>query len=697
MSGWSGYGDEIEKYKVAQSIVERQELAIRPTAMYHATGVDNRNYSTYELGQSIFQVPFYALGKIVGNFFPQPDVNWIGLLFVGLANPLLTALTCLAFYHTGLALGYRARVALVLTLALGLGTIIWPYSRGLTREPLLTFLILLCFYTTCRFAKTNHARWLALAGLLTGYLVFTKFLQAIVIPFFLINLLIAVYQTLPAPNRTAGRASIAMLRAMGLYFSPILVFLIAQGLFSWLRFGSLTQGLSGLRLSILADPTIFFEKSNPLAMLHRLLFSPDKSIFVYSPLTLLFGATWWAWFKKQGSPAFLALGLILSALLVAILRFDGDGGSWWGPRYVVQIIPLLILPLGMLDTPTFSNRVWKITFGALVVIGVLVQLVGVLTSDRAYLDATGNNSSLLGQIDFLRHGALDSLILYLSPNLTTLQINPFGILLIALAVGLGMALVRQRDAASYSAKSNAGVLAILLAMTALAFIGWVVAPYQNILAGKGNTRFIAAENFLADQRPCEATGLYVSALELPLTFQRQAIERYQQLAPRAPGKPIPIDDPMRWIDIAGDAHIENDPLNGIGDAPALRFQSAPTERAITATITSGPIAAQPNTRYELAGWVKSASIYGTGSGGVSIFEDNGNWGNPQTVDILNIDETHGWQPFRQTITTTATTQRFFVKIGLFNTWGTLWVDGIQLTQVDNSLINPPVAELACQK
>ena len=67
---------------------------------------------------------------------------------------------------------------------------------------------------------------------------------------------------------------------------------------------------------------------------------------------------------------------------------------------------------------------------------------------------------------------------------------------------------------------------------------------------------------------------------------------------------------------------------------------------------------------------------------VTVFEDDGDWGSGRSIDIQSMDETHGWQPFRETLTTLATTRRLFVKTGLYKTFGTLWADGIRLVQVD---------------
>ena len=189
--------------------------------------------------------------------------------------------------------------------------------------------------------------------------------------------------------------------------------------------------------------------------------------------------------------------------------------------------------------------------------------------------------------------------------------------------------------------------------------------------------------------------MYIAALEWNPTHQPQAIERLKQLMPRAPGQLMPIEDSSQWLDLTGNAQIKNDLVEATGDTPSMQF-SAPPDQDASALITSSPISVQPNTLFEISGWVKSSSIYGSGYGVVTVFEDDGNWGHGRTTDLISVDETHGWLPFRVTLTTLPTTQRLFVRQGLFNTFGTFWVDGIHLVQVAPQVVTPLVKLPPCK-
>jgi hypothetical protein len=691
MSGAIHYGDEMEKYRVAQSIIERGDFTFRPTAQRNVIGISGRTVSGYELGQTLIEVPFYVLGKLAYTIFPVTDSNWLTMLWVGLLNPVITALVLVLFFKTARLLDFRFTVSFGLALVLGLSTIIFPYSRSFTREPLLTLFLLLALYTSFQFSKTFAQRWLLLTGLTLGYLVFTKFIHGVVIPVFLLYLLIVISQREQQRGTSTAQTWTAILRGVLVVISPGILFLIAQMLYAFVRFGNLTSGLGGLPSNPIDVIIRLLPLATPLEATLGLLFSLDKSIFLYSPPIILGLVGWWRWWRIQPREALFALALVLVEFIPVTWRWDWAGGTWWGPRYLVQITPLLVLPLGFLfDSNRPAQKKWLWMLSGLAVIGFPIQVVGALVNDRDYLDVTGLGSTLLGQVGFLSRGAFDSLVLYLSPEGFPVRINPFGILLIAVILFLAGLIVvrwRQGEEAYASWRANGVFLTGILLIEAFGFITWIVAPYSQVVAIKGDTRYVAANNFLAEGKQCEAIGFYAQALARETHYQAQAAARLEQLWQPAQGKRIPISNPTMWIDAEGEASFEEDSAITITGNGSFRF-FAPADKDASVSIAPAPLPAVPNAAYELSGWVKSLAIYGSGYGFVSIFEDDGNWGKGRTTDVRAMDETSGWQLFRKTITTLPTTRRLFVKMGLYKTYGTFWVDGIQLIKVDPNLPQP---------
>jgi len=699
MSGTIQYGDEVEKYRVAQSLVERHDFSFRPTAMRNQVGIGGRTYSIYELGQTVVEAPLYALGRLIYALFPTPDVNWMTMLFVGFLNPLLTALTGVLLFHTCASLGFQRRTSLILALVFGLATIALPYSRSFTREPLLGFLILLTFYAVNAFSKSQNERWLIIAGASAGFLVFSKFIQGAVIPFFVLYSLTTIYLAQKRVGADARSIVFAVAKGVVLFGLPAILFLGLQSIYALMRFGTFYSGIAGTRDNPFLEILAHLAVSQPAEIGRQVFFTAEKSLFLYSPPAVLSLIGWVAWVRRKPKEALLVLSLILLTVVSVLARSDGHGGSWWGPRYLVQITPLLIIPIGALLelSRQVARRFWV---GALVLlsgIGFVVSAIGALTSDRDYLDITGKGTTLLGQIDFLRHGVFDSLVLSLSPTGFPLQINPYGVVLLAVIVTLGAWIVVQLRSSDVplpaSPRHSVALLVFILAIEFAALITWIVAPYPQVLAAKGNTRFVAANNLLAEGRMCEARALYVMALDRGTTYQREAVAQLNDLVPHAPGIAISADDLVKHVEMPDNASVSVDERITVSGEGSFKA-SVPGEKDAIVIATSDPIPALPDTVYELAGWMKTENIYGAGYGVITLYEDDGNWGNGRTTDLASLDETHGWQPFRARLTTLATTKRVIVKASLWKTFGTVWVDGLVLGPAPASL--PAGATPRCQ-
>lgn len=699
MSGTIQFGDEIEKYRVAQSIVDRHDFSIRPTAERNITGTSGQTYSVYELGQTILEIPVYVLGRMVDYFFPLTDSNYITMLVVGLFNPIVTALTCVLLFKTGLSLGFGYRTCLALSVLFGLATIAWPYTKGFTREPLLAFLVLLSFYTVQRFRQTDGLRWLLAAGSVAGYLVFSKFIQAAIVPVLLMFIAAIIWQHGRETRADSKKAALNILYGLGIFLAPSIMFLAAQSSYALVRYGTIYSGIGGTKVNPFELIWFFFSTSTPVAATVGLLFSGEKSIFLYSPPIVLSLLAGFLWFKRDKIASLLALTLVAVEFASSIARLGWDGGNWWGPRYVVQTTPLLILTLGALEyTGAAVQRVWKVLLALLFAFGVLVQLVGAFSNDRDYLDITGKGTYLAGQIDFLLHRAIESLVIYLSPAGFPVQFNPFGILLILIAALLGAWLFwRYRNTGPYqpgSALVGLGVAALVLPVEFGAFIIWMVAPYPQVLAAQANTKFVAANSFLADGRKCEAAALYSIAIERGTTYQRDAVARLDELLPRPRGTRISAGDLMAEQEKSGDALIEEDGTVTISGEGSFEVSAADgTDVIARGNIT--PIPAQPNTTYEVLGWIKTENIYGEGFGSLTVSEDDGAYRHIRATDIVLMDETRGWNRFQKTLTTLPTTQRLFIAAGLWKTYGTVWIDGLRVAQIAKD--NPASAEVqACK-
>jgi hypothetical protein len=693
MAGRIQYGDEIEKYRVAQSIVDRGQFSFRPTAMRNNVGTGGQTYSIYELGQSIAEVPFYVLGKWLNSFAPLPDVNDRGDLVVGLMNPLVTALTVVLLFESCRWLGYPHRTSLALALVFGLATIAFPYAKGFTREPLLALFLLLSFYAVLRFQKTPRYRWLLIAGIALGALVFTKLIQGAAIPIILVYLWVLIFQNEKSAAPNLRRIVGEMTQASVILLLPFILFMGLQSLYALARFGTIYSGIGGTKFNPIDWILFLLPRSQPLTALAGLTVSPVKSLFLYSPPALLFLVACYRWWRADRKMALLFLALVGAAFGTALARPDWDGGTWWGPRYLVQITPFLILPLGILESARNpARRIWNLLLGTLLGFGWLVQMVGASGNARDYLDITGNWITFAGQIDFLRHAALDSLIIYLSPQGFPLQVNPYGIVLLLIIVALGAWIIarwRHPSESASSPRSGLAVAAIILLAEFAAFVAWIVVPYPEVLSAQANTQFVAANAFRADGRACEAIALYQIAIERGTAYQQQAVARLNQLAPLPRGTPVDASALLAQQEKTGSGFVQVDGTTTVTGHGSLMASSANGDDVI-ARGHADPLPVLPNTTYEVSGWIKTVNVYGAGFGSVTVSEDDGAYHHIRATDVAIQDESRGWTRFHKTLTTLPTTHRLFVAAGLWKSFGTVWADGLQIAQITKD--NPASAD-----
>src|SRR6266480_554141 len=114
--------DGMIRYAVTQSLVERgaSDLPSDLGTRWGIKGQDGHYYTKYGLGQSLLAIPFFLVGKWLGN--PK--------FFISLLGPLVAALVCLGLFFFALRLGYSLKTALSLCLLAGLCTQIWPESKS---------------------------------------------------------------------------------------------------------------------------------------------------------------------------------------------------------------------------------------------------------------------------------------------------------------------------------------------------------------------------------------------------------------------------------------------------------------------------------------------------------------------------------------------------------------------------------------
>ncbi|MBI5564946.1 MAG: hypothetical protein HY870_08630 [Chloroflexi bacterium] len=350
-------------------------------------GRDGQLYPQFAPGQSLVAIPLYLIGRLFGGA-PSLSAVLLTRFTTSLFNPILIALTGWLLALFAARLNFSPRLSMAVGLAYALGSMALPYTRTYFGEPLIAFMIVLAAYALYRVKaeridRVDIDRWLLVSGSALAIAIFARERSAIMVPAFLIYTASII-----------GREW----RRWVLWLLPTAIVGLLIGLMNWSRYGSpLIFGFSALQHTTFNTPL--------LLGLYGLLLSPGKGLLFYNPIV-------WAgliglvsmWRRRRAEAVLLILIIVAEIGFFAVYEF-WTGGWNWGPRYILPIVPLLILAAGawVQANPT---RVRRASVGALIVIGVAVNLPAVVVDHSRYLVEFGErdpgqylNRSILNMAD----------------------------------------------------------------------------------------------------------------------------------------------------------------------------------------------------------------------------------------------------------------------------------------------------------
>jgi len=384
MGGHLDSPDEELMFQVTRSLAERGSLDIGSTASPEhlaLAGLDGRTYTPYGPVSSVLSVPFYALGQGMAALLPHRYSEVVLRFAIGLRDPLVSALECVLVYVLALELGFGLSVAALVSLAFGASTLVWPFAKYSWSEPVTGACLLLSVIAARRAVRSEGLGWSALSGLAVGLAIGSKIATGVVLPALLLYLVGAGHGTLGQRLRRAVPfGAILLLPMLGL------------ALLNLARFGNPLE--TGYHLDAVID------LGRPIGMA-GLLLSPDKSVFLYAPIAVLGVVGLGVLARRWPWEAGLFVLLVASHVLVYGTLAIWHGDAAWGPRYLVPVVPYLVVPAGAALAWTHGQTrrlAWR-SGAVLVALGVLVNLGGVLVDQRVsfvtLLNAAGGNLAVM--------------------------------------------------------------------------------------------------------------------------------------------------------------------------------------------------------------------------------------------------------------------------------------------------------------
>jgi hypothetical protein len=357
MSREIAWGDARPVYEVAQSIVSGQGFAVQTRWPSDARpGRGGQFYAPQPLLPSLLHVPGAALRVGLAHFKVSPEISRIfDSLACHLAGSFLGALVVWLFFRLCLRHGASLRVAAFAATLLAGGSMVWVYARSPFTEIAQVTCFTGFFSELSQLLKRLDGRRALAAGLWAGMLVNTKYLYALSLPGACLVVVVVHWRSLRPLVRSLLLAGLGLLPG----------FLMAL-FYNYIRFGSVSKtgytGLAGVMVE------------NVLLSTWGFLFSPGKSIFLYSP-PLLLALLGLPRFWRAHPRVVIAMLLTILPLVLFYGSFPSWPGDWaWGPRYLVFALPVLLLPaVSFLSTMRWPRR----SLAALVLAaGIFVQVLG---------------------------------------------------------------------------------------------------------------------------------------------------------------------------------------------------------------------------------------------------------------------------------------------------------------------------------
>jgi hypothetical protein len=382
--GYIDISDGQTMFAVTESIVEDRDFSISPE-LGGEPGVLGQHYSKYGIAWSALAVPFYILGNALDTAVPAMGGR-MAVFLVSMINLLITVLTCLILLRFCRALGFSSGTAALVTLAYGFGTMAWHYALKPFSEPLVALGLLSSSYLLYR-DREEPSHWRPLiAGTCMALAITAKTSALIFVPPMMLYAL--------PDQQGSWRARIRL--GVVPFLLAVSVGIVAVGAYNYLRFGNWLEtgyGLEGAGTGFVRSWDRFFYA------LYGFLLSPGKSVFLYNPVLLASFLLLPRFARHHPREGFLILSCsVLVLVFHSNLIISWYGGWSWGPRFLLPVFPLALLPIAAVQraapgTDARPIRLKRLILGTLA-ISIAVQILAIAVSPRRFYHEYGNIQDL---------------------------------------------------------------------------------------------------------------------------------------------------------------------------------------------------------------------------------------------------------------------------------------------------------------
>jgi hypothetical protein len=319
----------------------------------------------YAPGQSIIQIPLYLIGKLVASTQDWESPVYISKFFVNLLNPLITPLITVLLFLICDKMAFSKRTSIQISLIYAFCTMAFNYSRFNANEPLLSLILIAsCYFLLCFKEDNQNIYFLAFC--------FMLFLLPIDnYAMFPLACILAVF-SLVKRNKINLRSSHFVVVSLFIVFSALVCLY-----YNFSRYGS--PWLTGYRGEGFTTPFYIG--------IYGLILSPAKSILLYNPVFLFTIVSVRSFIKGKYPPVIKLYFVTITCYLLIVYSMWGcwQAGAAWGPRFLVPMIPFLLIPIGkVLDDYKYKIKWKKFAIILVITISLIIQLTSVVVHFKHY-------------------------------------------------------------------------------------------------------------------------------------------------------------------------------------------------------------------------------------------------------------------------------------------------------------------------
>lgn len=366
-------------------------------------------YSFFPPGLSVIALPFYALGLALGN--SQLVVFAMPILF-SMGAMVLIYLFCRR-------LGVANSIAMMSALGFGFATPSWGYSTTLFAHVLSAFFILLGLYLAI---FNENSKWykLVLVWLIYAILVFIDFPNAFIFA------PVAIFMSLNVFTFKLGKNALKLgIRPKHVLAGSVFAFaMLLYGYYNFVHFGHplyLSNTIPRVRdLKVVEEsvPEKYRNAGQSLSTrnivngLYTFTISHDRGLLIYSPVVLLSIFGIFHLWRKQSRVKILLVSIPATCLTLYSMFGDPYGGWAFGSRYMVAVMPELLILAGVGFDYFYKKLLIKVLYNALYIYSSAMALLAAITTNivppRVEAEQLGLESSFVVNWQMLKNGSLSS-------------------------------------------------------------------------------------------------------------------------------------------------------------------------------------------------------------------------------------------------------------------------------------------------